>query len=52
MNKKKHRVWTALGEDPATTLHDVRYGEHYKGIFNFIFTLFMFFFSNFGNYKN
>jgi len=24
-------VWTALGLDPATTLHDVRYGEHYKG---------------------
>jgi len=26
-----NRVWTALGLDPATTLHDVRYGEHYKG---------------------
>ena len=24
-------MWTALGLDPATTLHDVRYGEHYKG---------------------
>jgi hypothetical protein len=24
-------VWTALGLDPATTLHDVRYGEHFKG---------------------
>ncbi len=24
-------VWTAMGFDPATTLHDVRWGEHYKG---------------------
>ena len=23
--------WTALGLDPSTTLHDVRWGEHYKG---------------------
>ena len=26
-----NRCWTALGLDPATTLHDVRWGEHYKG---------------------
>jgi len=26
-----NRVWTALGFDPATTLHDVRWGEHYTG---------------------
>jgi len=26
-----NRVWTAMGFDPATTLHDLRYGEHYKG---------------------
>ena len=26
-----NRVWTALGLDPSTTLHDVRWGEHYKG---------------------
>jgi len=26
-----NRVWKALGFDPATTLHDVRWGEHYKG---------------------
>jgi len=26
-----NRVWKALGLDPATTLHDVRWGEHYKG---------------------
>lgn len=25
-----NRVWTALNLDPATTLHDVRYGEYYK----------------------
>jgi hypothetical protein len=26
-----NRVWTAMGMDPATTLHDVRWGRHYKG---------------------
>lgn len=26
-----HRVWTAMGLDPATTLHDVRWGEQYTG---------------------
>jgi len=26
-----NRVWTALGLDPSTTLHDVRWGEQYKG---------------------
>lgn len=25
-----NRVWTSLGMDPATTLHDVRWGRHYK----------------------
>ena len=25
-----NRVWTAMGFDPATTLHDVRWGRHYK----------------------
>ena len=24
-----NRVWTAMGLDPATTLHDVRWGEQY-----------------------
>lgn len=24
------RVWTALGFDPSTTLHDLRWGEHYR----------------------
>ncbi|GIX07405.1 MAG: hypothetical protein KatS3mg115_1808 [Candidatus Poribacteria bacterium] len=26
-----NRVWKAMGLDPATTLHDVRWGEHYSG---------------------
>ncbi len=26
-----NRVWCAMGFDPATTLHDLRYGEHYTG---------------------
>ena len=26
-----NKCWTALGLDPSTTLHDVRWGEHYKG---------------------
>src|SRR5690606_16153064 len=26
-----NRVWTALGFDPSTTLHDIRWGEHYTG---------------------
>ena len=26
-----NRGWTALGLDPSTTLHDVRWGEHYNG---------------------
>lgn len=26
-----NRVWTAMGFDPSTTLHDLRWGEHFKG---------------------
>jgi hypothetical protein len=26
-----NRVWTAMGFEPSTTLHDLRYGEHYSG---------------------
>lgn len=26
-----HRVWTAMGLDPSTTLHDLRWGEHFLG---------------------
>jgi len=29
-----NRVWSAMGLDPATTLHDVRWGEHFKGSTN------------------
>ena len=28
-----NRIWTRLGFDPETTLHDVRYGEDYQGEF-------------------
>jgi L-fucose isomerase-like protein len=33
--------WTGLGLDPATTLHDVRWGEHYtgEGIDDFVWVL-------------
>jgi hypothetical protein len=26
-----NRVWTALGLDPSSTIHDIRWGEHYQG---------------------
>ncbi|KXK52487.1 MAG: fucose isomerase [Anaerolineae bacterium] len=26
-----NRIWNALGYDPATTLHDIRWGQHYTG---------------------
>jgi hypothetical protein len=26
-----NRAWCALGLDPATTLHDIRWGRHYRG---------------------
>lgn len=26
-----NRVWLAMGLDPATTLHDIRWGEYYQG---------------------
>ncbi|MEM6529855.1 MAG: fucose isomerase, partial [Chloroflexota bacterium] len=26
-----NRVWTELGFDPSTTLHDIRWGEHFTG---------------------
>ncbi|MGC1784662.1 MAG: fucose isomerase [Acidobacteriaceae bacterium] len=36
-----NRCWTALGFDPSTTLHDVRWGEHYKdaGVDDFVWVL-------------
>lgn len=34
-----NRVWDALGLDPATTLHDVRWGEQYDGEFVWVFMI-------------
>ena len=34
-----NRVWTELGYDPETTLHDVRYGETYNGEFVWVFEI-------------
>ncbi len=34
-----NRLWTALGLDPATTLHDVRWGEEYGGTFVWVFEI-------------
>jgi len=34
-----NRIWTRLGYDPATTLHDVRYGEEYNGEFVWVFEI-------------
>jgi len=34
-----HRLWTAMGLDPATTLHDVRWGEEFDGEFVWVFEI-------------
>jgi len=34
-----NRVWTAMGLDPATTLHDVRWGERYADDFVWLFQI-------------
>jgi hypothetical protein len=34
-----NRVWTELGMDPATTLHDVRWGAPYKGEYVWVFEI-------------
>lgn len=34
-----NRVWRALGFDPETTLHDVRYGEDFNGEFVWVFLI-------------
>ena len=34
-----NRVWTHLGLAPETTLHDVRFGEDYKGQFVWVFEI-------------
>ena len=34
-----HRLWTAMDLDPATTLHDVRWGEEFDGEFVWVFEI-------------
>ena len=34
-----NRIWTAMGLDPATTLHDVRWGDDYDGEFVWVFEI-------------
>ncbi len=34
-----NRVWTAMGFDPATTLHDVRWGEEFGGQYVWVFLI-------------
>ncbi|MGY1439895.1 fucose isomerase [Streptomyces reniochalinae] len=34
-----NRLWTAMGLDPATTLHDIRWGEEYEGRFVWVFEI-------------
>jgi len=34
-----NRVWTKLGFDPETTLHDVRWGEDYEGEYVWVFLI-------------
>ena len=34
-----NRLWTAMGLDPATTLHDIRWGEDYAGEFVWVFEI-------------
>ena len=34
-----NRIWTAMGLDPATTLHDIRWGEDYEEQFVWVFEI-------------
>jgi hypothetical protein len=34
-----NRIWTAMGLDPATTLHDIRWGAEYDGQFVWVFEI-------------
>jgi hypothetical protein len=34
-----HRVWSAMDLDPATTLHDIRWGEEFDGAFVWVFEI-------------
>ncbi|GAA4249241.1 fucose isomerase [Dactylosporangium darangshiense] len=34
-----NRLWNAMGFDPATTLHDIRWGQDYEGEFVWVFEI-------------
>jgi L-fucose isomerase-like protein len=34
-----NRIWTAMGLDPATTLHDIRWGQDFEGQFVWVFEI-------------
>ncbi len=34
-----NRIWTAMGMDPATTLHDVRWGEEFDGRYVWVYEI-------------
>jgi hypothetical protein len=34
-----NRIWVAMGLDPATTLHDIRWGQDYEGQFVWVFEI-------------
>ncbi|GAA1393937.1 fucose isomerase [Catellatospora coxensis] len=34
-----NRIWNAMGFDPATTLHDIRWGDEYDGEFVWVFEI-------------
>ncbi|MDF1603250.1 hypothetical protein [Nocardioides sp. YIM 152315] len=34
-----HRLWTAMGMDPSTTLHDIRWGGEYDGRYVWVFEI-------------
>jgi hypothetical protein len=34
-----NRLWTAMGMDPSTTLHDIRWGEEYDGQYVWVFEI-------------
>ena len=34
-----NRIWTAMGMDPATTLHDVRWGEEFDGQYVWVYEI-------------
>lgn len=34
-----NRIWTAMGLDPATTLHDIRWGQDYDGQFVWVWEI-------------